>query len=131
MARPFALQRTVQGAAAGLLASWVMEKAQAEIAKLGRREDKEAETSSSAEPATYQVARKLARPLGVELSDTGAKEVGELVHYATGAGWGAIFGLLSRRWSSPLLLAGAAYGALVWLVNDEGLVPLLGLSKWP
>jgi hypothetical protein len=56
----------------------------------------------------------------------------ELVHWAMGATFGAIFGLLPeawrrRRWSGPL------YGFLVWLGFGAGVALLFGLKaqKWP
>jgi uncharacterized membrane protein YagU involved in acid resistance len=54
-----------------------------------------------------------------------------LVHYLTGAAFGAVFGVLARRVTAPPLLAGVAFGAAVWLVNDEGVIPALGLSRKP
>jgi len=56
----------------------------------------------------------------------------ELVHWATGAMFGLIFGLLPERvrlkpWAGPL------YGFLVWLGFDTVAAPLLGLKqrRWP
>jgi uncharacterized membrane protein YagU involved in acid resistance len=56
---------------------------------------------------------------------------GTIVHYAYGAGWGALYGLVSRRVRLPLLASGLAFGGLLWLVSDEVLVPLFGFSKAP
>jgi hypothetical protein len=56
----------------------------------------------------------------------------ELVHWATGAMFGLIFGLLPERirlkpWAGPL------YGVLVWMGFDAVLAPAAGLkqSRWP
>jgi len=56
----------------------------------------------------------------------------ELVHWATGAMFGAVFGLLPesvrmRAWAGP------AYGFLVWLGFDSVVAPALGLKqrRWP
>ena len=54
----------------------------------------------------------------------------EAVHWAMGAGSGALYGALSaRHGASPT--GGSVYGALLWLAVDEGLVPLLGLQDGP
>jgi hypothetical protein len=52
----------------------------------------------------------------------------ELVHWAYGAGGGAVFGALPdevrrRAWAGPL------YGLLVWLGFEAALAPMLGLKQ--
>jgi uncharacterized membrane protein YagU involved in acid resistance len=56
----------------------------------------------------------------------------ELVHWAMGAAFGAVFGLLPeevrrRAWAGPV------YGLLVWLGFEAGAAPVLGLRQrqWP
>lgn len=122
----------VRGVASGLLASWVMEKAQARISKLGSSSMKEREKrATNDEPATFKTAEAISRRVGVTLDEDQKPKAGAIVHYATGAGWGAVYGLLRRRVRFPLLATGLAFGGLVWLVGDETLVPLLGFSKPP
>lgn len=53
----------------------------------------------------------------------------ELMHWAYGAGGGAVFGALPARlrlqpWAGPL------YGLVMWLGFDVVLEPLLGLDEW-
>jgi hypothetical protein len=123
----------ILGAASGLLASWVMEKAQTRIMAAGSEETKarERRARGDAEPATYQTADAAARLLGASIPEDRRHLAAEVVHYATGAAWGGIFGALARRAELPGLAAGAAWGALVWLLNDELLVPVLGFSRGP
>ena len=57
---------------------------------------------------------------------------GTLIHYLYGASMGAAYGVAAEL--APAVStagAGAAFGAAVWLVADEGVVPALGLSKSP
>jgi uncharacterized membrane protein YagU involved in acid resistance len=54
---------------------------------------------------------------------------GEAMHYATGAGVGAGYGLLSEVAPGPTFTLGAVYGVAVALGVDEVLVPALGLSR--
>jgi len=54
----------------------------------------------------------------------------EAVHWAMGAGSGALYGALSAR-SGEGPLSGSVFGAALWLSVDETLVPLLGLQDGP
>lgn len=54
----------------------------------------------------------------------------ESVHWAMGAGSGALYGALSAR-SGEGLLSGGVFGTILWLSVDETLVPLLGLQDGP
>jgi len=123
----------LMGAASGLAASWVMERAQAKIMSVGDGETKrrEKEAQDDLEPATVKAAERVATISGTAIPRERMGVASQAVHYATGAAFGAIFGLFGRRVSSPILLAGALYGAMVWLFNDEALVPVLGLSRKP
>lgn len=54
------------------------------------------------------------------------------IHYAFGAGWSALWGI--ARESFPALrspVAGAGFGALVWAISDEVLLPLFRLAPKP
>ncbi len=128
-----ALRGALGGAASGLLASWVMEKAQSPIRKLGGEETRrrEQEAQAGREPATVTAARRAAGLAGRSIPDERKGTAGEVMHYAVGAAFGALFGALAPRLRAPLLVAGALFGAAVWLVNDEALVPALGFSRKP
>ncbi|MFL5322227.1 MAG: hypothetical protein ACJ790_21400, partial [Myxococcaceae bacterium] len=58
------------------------------------------------------------------------KLAGELVHYATGTVWGALFGAALAHRKSRLGRA-AIFATLLWLFQDELVVPLLGLANRP
>jgi uncharacterized membrane protein YagU involved in acid resistance len=51
------------------------------------------------------------------------------VHYATGAGAGAVYGLLAEFAPRATFGLGAGYGTAVALGLDEMIVPALGLGK--
>jgi hypothetical protein len=131
--RPGLARALLGGAASGLLASFVMEKVQARIQKLGSAETQAAEKDAQGdlEPATSQTAGRAAGLVGRELSAEQRKTGGEIVHYAYGAAWGAAFGALARALRAPALAAGPLFGVLLWLASDEVLVPLAGLSREP
>lgn len=123
----------VIGAASGLVATWAMSRVQGPIMKVGgeatRRREQEAQ--GDLEPATVQVAKRAARVAGRSVPEHRTAAAGELVHYLVGTTFGAVFGLLAPRLRLSPLAAGPLYGAAVWLLNDEALVPALGLSRGP
>jgi hypothetical protein len=58
------------------------------------------------------------------------KELGGAVaHYAMGAASGAIYGVAAEFAPEATTGQGLPFGAAVWLVADEAIVPALGLSK--
>jgi hypothetical protein len=124
----------VLGAAAGVAASWLMGPVQSWMSRLSGPEAKRREQRAqraSGEPATDKVAGIVAQRLGIDLSPEQKQLGGQLVHYATGACWGAVFGALHRDVPAPLIVAGLAYGLALWVAEDEGLVSLLGLTPPP
>src|SRR5690606_12854211 len=122
------------GAAGGLLASWIMEKVMARAADIGsertRRRERLAQEVDG-QPATHKAADLLVRPIGVELSDQGRARLGRTIHFVYGSAWGAVLGALAPRVKLPPLAWGAAFGAGLWLLSDEVLVPLFRLSRPP
>jgi uncharacterized membrane protein YagU involved in acid resistance len=56
---------------------------------------------------------------------------GEFVHLAFGAINGALYGLAAELDPRVTAAAGVPFGASVWAVADEGVVPALGLSRGP
>lgn len=67
------------------------------------------------------------RELTKEEKDLG----GTAFHYAFGASMGAVYGAAADVVPAVTVGAGVPFGALVWLGADEGVVPLIGLSKTP
>jgi hypothetical protein len=147
--QPEVLKGLAAGTIGGLVASWVMDEFQYACTKVSssfqRGQQKEIVGSSSAnneeqsqssdeeqEPATVKAAEMVSEKIfGHQLAKVEKKMAGDAVHYATGAASGAIYGAAAEL--APELTAGAGipFGTAVWLVVDEGAVPLFGLSKGP
>ena len=79
-----------------------------------------------------RLTRKQARGLVKKVPRKRRRVVVELVHWAMGATFGLLFGLLPERirlrlWSGPL------YGVVVWAGFDAVVAPALGLTErdWP
>ncbi len=64
-----------------------------------------------------------------ELTEREKEAAGTAFHYAMGATSGALYGALAEIIPEVKAGVGVPFGAAVWLIADEGLVPALGLSK--
>ena len=81
------------------------------------------------EPATETAARRIAAGLAHRpLTDRQKKFAGNVLHFAFGAAWGGVLALLGRR---PTIARGLLFGAAVWMISDNGIVPLLRIASWP
>ena len=141
----------VAGGAAGLAASLAMNQFQGVWSKAKQKLDRgrnngnsgdesgaNSEQKSSAqesEDATMKTAGKLASIAGYQLSREQRKKASPIVHYAFGAGMGALYGGLMevgpRGWRRHKFLTGLGWGAAVFAGADEIAVPALGLSGAP
>ncbi len=84
------------------------------------------------EPATIKAARAIVeKGLHRKLPDKRKELAGEIVHYAFGTLNGAIYGALAERKPMASSLGGALFGAALFLLADETLVPALGWSRPP
>ena len=109
-----------------------MQKPKAEEEAKPAHEEKKAQKEDS----TMKAAGKISKEIGRPLSREERKKAGPWVHYAFGISVGAVFGVAAEmqpetvRGLNPVL-AGAAYGAAVFLAAHEIAVPALKLSSNP
>lgn len=68
---------------------------------------------------------------GIEPSRRVGLRLGTAAHYAFSASLGVAYALAVRRFPALRTCGGVAYGAAVWLVADEMVMPALGLSRSP
>ena len=68
---------------------------------------------------------------GHKLTPSEKKIGGTAVHYLLGTCVGALYGAAAEIAPNITAGAGLPFGAVFWLVVDEGAVPLLGLSEGP
>lgn len=122
----------VAGALAGVAASWVMERFQAKWNEAEEQAGGENSSGGSEESSTVKAADRVAMATtGHPVPPPYRDQAGEVVHYSTGAGVGAAYGLLSEIAPGLTFGFGTAYGVAVAIGLDETLVPKLGLSKGP
>jgi len=144
--QPEVLKGLAAGTIGGLVASWVMEEFQYAWVKVSNSLQQRRETNFSSathaeqsqsvdeerEPATVKAAEMVSEKIfGHQLAQDEKKMAGDAVHYATGAASAAIYGVAAELVPEVTFGAGLPFGTAVWLVVDEGAVPLLGLSKAP
>jgi hypothetical protein len=84
--------------------------------------------------ADDDAAGRLANAISVGIFDReltkSEKEIGgTALHYAYGTSMGAMYGAMAEVLPKVTVGAGLPYGTLIWIGADEGVVPLLGLSK--
>jgi putative membrane protein len=141
------------GIIGGLIASWVMNEFQALVSKSSQQKDGDkSQQSSSAQSnggqskaqgqqqqnqdseeeddATVKAAQAISETLlDHSLAKSEKKPAGAAAHYAMGATSGALYGIAAEV--APVVSSGAGlpFGAAVWLVADDIVVPALGLSK--
>ncbi len=124
-----------RGALAGLAGTAAMTLLQAKVASrlpsgTPRRPPREPqEPEAKDENITETTARRMVegfahRHLPGWLRPT----AGYAVHFATGAAWGALLAMFAPR---PRWWMGLAFGAAVWVIDDDLLGPLLKLADWP
>jgi hypothetical protein len=84
------------------------------------------------EDATVQSSAAAYRAItGLEPDRDTRRRLGTAAHYAFGGALGIAYGILSTRMPSVRAGFGTLYGALVWALADEGVMPALGLSRGP
>jgi hypothetical protein len=82
-------------------------------------------------PAPARFGRRVVEAtLHRELPAPQARLTNNVVHWATGVGWGAVFGLVSGSMTRRRAWHGPAFGAAVWLQSYAVLVPA-GLYQPP
>jgi putative membrane protein len=139
------------GVVGGLVASWTMNQFQSALSSLTVGEERphgaqslqqgtpqhgigrELQARGSDAPdddAAARIANAVAE-LGFDhaLTKREKEAGGALAHYAMGITSAAIYGALAEVWPAATVGLGLPFGAAVWVVADEGVVPALGLSK--
>lgn len=80
-----------------------------------------------------QITEELARRTGTE-RDAGEKGLDLATmasHFAFGAAMGAGYGLIAERLRLSPAIGGIGFGLAVWASNYAGVLPALGLQRWP
>ncbi|MGA9996228.1 MAG: DUF1440 domain-containing protein [Pyrinomonadaceae bacterium] len=145
------LKGLAAGVIGGLAAAFVMNQFQAALSKLMEGEERshgaqslqqgspqhgigrELQEEGKDDPNDTAPAR-LAQAISVsafdhELTKSEKEVAGAALHYAMGATSGALYGAVAEIIPEVKIAEGIPFGAAVWLIADEGIVPAAGLSK--
>lgn len=139
------------GIVGGLVASIVMNQFQKLCAKFTTGEEKSHGAQSLQHGLPKHGAGRMLQERGVDEADDDAAErlastisvglfdhkltknekdtAGTALHYAYGISMGAVYGAAAELAPAVTLCAGLPFGASIWVVVDEGVVPALGLSQ--
>jgi putative membrane protein len=102
------------------------------VPAIWRRFERPQPSSGGGDDATVKAADLIYRKIKHKpLSPDEKKVAGPFVHYTFGAVLGAFYGGISTLVPSISGGMGAAYGAVIWLLVDETVVPAMGLSELP
>ena len=120
----------VAGLIGGLIASFVMSEFQSLLSALSE-EEKKAKKKKEV-PANVKAAEEISEAVFDHRLKKSEKEAaGEAMHYAMGATSGLIYGAAAEIAPMTTVGLGLPFGAAVWLVADDVVVPAFGLSKSP
>jgi hypothetical protein len=123
----------LMGAAAGAAAVWVMDRVDWFMFE---HEDPQARLRTQAvrpggkDPA-HTIAGQAAHAMGKEFSDPQQNAAGMAIHYNMGVGPGALYGAMRDRVGGIGAARGLAYGVGLFVLQDEGLNALTGISARP
>lgn len=122
----------IRGAIAGAVATYAMDRLteflyEHEDASARRQEER----ARGGETAYEVAAEKGAEAVGTQLTQQQRQRAGSALHWGLGIGAGAVYGVARSR--IPLIgqAEGLGFGGSFFLLIDEGVVPLLGLSPGP
>lgn len=147
------LKGLVAGVVGGLVASVVMNQFQAMWQKLAEGETSAHGAQSMQQGLPRRGAGRILQEKGKDNPDDDATErlsnfiseevfdhdlterekdlAGTAFHYAYSVTSGAAYGVAAELLPEVTVGAGLPFGAFIWVTADEGVVPLLGLSKSP
>ena len=137
--KPRIARSVLVGLIAGVAGSWMMNRFQGVWMTVSSTDDAKEEeharedsqvTNEDEDDATVKAASAISEGLlDHRLTRAEKKIAGSAVHYAVGGLGGIVYCLASEFFPEVSRGFGLPYGTAFWLVVDEGMVPLLGLSK--
>ncbi len=129
----FRWNNIMRGALAGAVGVWVMDRVDWYAF---RHEDPAARRQTvrvrpgGLDPA-HKLANSVAEAAGMQLKPRQPHPAGMAVHYGMGVGPAAVYAAARHRLDWPGPVRGAAFGLSLFLLQDEGLNALTGLSAQP
>ncbi|TNC72470.1 DUF1440 domain-containing protein [Rubellimicrobium roseum] len=127
------LGTVLKGAAAGIVATWVLDRldwAMWDAEASERRAETRRARPGGLDPA-HVAANRIAGAFGKELNPPQPHPLGLALHYAFATTPTIAYAVLRHRYPAVAAGGGALFGLAATLVEDEGMNPLLGLAAPP
>ena len=126
----------LKGALAGLLggvaAAFVMAEFQSVWSKVSGEKKQQIPNAKKEESSTVKAAEMISEnAFDHQLTKEEKEYAGPAMHYAMGGTSGAIYGAVNEMMPVVHMAAGLPFGAAVWVVADDIVLPALGLKKPP
>lgn len=123
----------MKGAIAGAVGVWVMDRVGWDmyLSEDPKAFEQEKEAQVEGKYAAHVAVGKIADAMGKELTETQQHKAGKVMHYGLGVMPGALYGAFRHRVDGLGAGGGLAYGLGLFLMNDEVMNPLMGLSSGP
>jgi uncharacterized membrane protein YagU involved in acid resistance len=123
----------MKGAIAGAVGVWMMDRVGWDMYLSEDPEafQQEKEAQVEGKWASHAAVGKMANAMGKDLTETQQHRLGKGMHYGLGVMPGALYGALRNRVDGLDAGGGLAYGLGLFLMNDEIMNPLLGISSGP
>lgn len=122
----------VKGALAGAAATWLMGLTTSYLYEREGREAREREDDARGGKTAFGVAaEKGAALVGRDLSEEERQQYGAAVHWALGAGAGAVYAAARGRIPGARAGGGLLFGTAFWALVDEGANVAFGLTPGP
>lgn len=127
------LKELVKGAIAGAVSVWMMDRVTWHMYRAEEPEAhrKEKEAQIEGKYVAHVAAGKLVDALGLDLSAKQQHHTGTGVHYFLGVAPGALYAVYRHRIKGLDAGRGLLYGLGLFIVMDEIVAPLAGLSSGP
>lgn len=122
------LKDALIGAAAGLAGGTALQLTAQAMYDLTSAQNVAREQAIEPRNPFVVLAQKLEAASGVELTAQQEKIFEQTVLNGISAATGAAYAITARNWSLNWLAGGAVFGALFWMIEDEGIGPALGLA---
>ena len=127
------LREVVKGAIAGAASVWMMDRVTWYMYKHEDREayKQEKKAQIGGKYVAFVAADKIASVIGARMSDKQEYVSAKTIHYLLGMMPGALYGLLRHKVKGLDKGYGLLYGLGLFIVMDELVAPLAGLSSGP
>lgn len=118
----------VIGLVAGAVGTAVMDRVSVRLRALESEAAQRREEELSSTAPTTVLAERVNTSMALSLTEEQVGQLGNAIHWMFGMTWGPAVALLAGRTATRAVLTGLGVGTAVWLVLDEGLVPVMGLT---